>query len=261
MNENILTKKSLGQHWLRDPASLLAMVDAADVGSADVVLEIGPGLGSLTSLLVSRAKQVIVIELDDQLAIDLPSRVVASNLRVINGDILQFDFASLPEGFKIVANIPYYLTSNLIRVLSETTNQPEVAAMLLQKEVAKRAAAEPGDMSLLSVTAQFYWHVSLGRIVPAKLFTPPPKVDSQILVLKNRHEPVFADTDSKDFFRLAKAGFAQRRKTLLNSLSAGLQLDRGKIKAACESASIEPTRRAQTLSLEEWNKLYRYLFT
>lgn len=249
-------KKSLGQHWLYDEDSLLAMCEAAELNEGDTILEIGPGLGTLTEFLVEGAERVVAVEFDEQLARDLPARVKASNLEVISQDILSFDFTSLPAGYKVVANIPYYLTSNLIRVMSETPNPPVVAVLLLQKEVATRVTAAPGSMSILSVTAQFFWEASLGLEVPARLFTPPPKVDSQILVLRRRPQPLFPDIDAKQFFRVVKAGFSQRRKTLLNSLSAGLSLKREDVVAACETISLDTRRRAQTLSLEEWHALY-----
>ena len=260
MTNQPLAKKSLGQHWLYDQASLEAICDAADVEASDVILEIGPGLGALTELLVKRAGQVIAVEFDENLARQLPGRVKADNLQVITQDILDFDFTTLPANYKIVANIPYYLTSHLIRVISETPNPPKTAVLLIQKEVAQRVAASPGDMSLLSVTAQFYWQVSVGLEVPAWLFTPPPKVDSQVLVLE-RKMPLLPEIDTKDFFRLVKAGFSQRRKTLLNSLGAGLNRGRDEIQAICSAASIDPKRRAQTLSLDEWHALYDALNT
>ncbi|MDB5170790.1 MAG: Ribosomal small subunit methyltransferase [Candidatus Saccharibacteria bacterium] len=254
-------KKSLGQHWLKDHDSLVAMCDAAQLSADDFVLEIGPGWGTLTELLVKQAKHVRAVEFDPHLATDLPNRVKAPNLDVVSQDILSFDFTNLPPDYKVVANIPYYLTSNLIRVISETANPPAAAVLLIQKEVAERVAAKPGDMSLLSVTAQYYWEVSLSRVVLAELFSPPPKVDSQILVLQRRPKPLFPDLDAKDFFRLVKAGYSQRRKTLLNSLSAGLQLDKEAVKAVCASVDIDPKRRAQTLSLDEWHNLYLSLNT
>ncbi len=250
-------KKSLGQHWLNDQASLVAMCDAAETGPNDVILEIGPGLGSLTALLAKKSKQVIAVEFDEQLARDLPSRIPAKNLQVVSQDILSFDFTVLPQDYKVVANIPYYLTSNLIRVISETPNQPKQVALLVQKEVAERVAAVPGKMSILSNTAQYYWEVELGIEVPARLFTPPPKVGSQILIMTRRQIPLFDNVNTKDFFRIIKAGFSQKRKTILNSLSAGLQINKKAIKTACESVDIDPARRAQTLSLEEWHNLYR----
>lgn len=257
MNDLPFANKSLGQHWLTDAASLEAMCAAADVRPDDTVVEIGPGTGTLTRLLVGRAARVVAVEFDNTLADELPGRVPASNLEVVRQDILHFDFTAVPAGYKVVANIPYYLTSNLIRVLSESTSPPACAVLLVQKEVAERVAAKPGDMSLLSVTAQFYWHVSLGQEVPARLFTPPPKVDSQILVLQRRAGPLFRDVDSAAFFRLVKAGFAQRRKTLLNSLGAGLHLDRSTAMALLGAANVPPSTRAQALSLTQWHDLYR----
>lgn len=252
-------KKSLGQHWLTDYDCLAAMLDAAEVGLDDTVLEIGPGLGTLTELLVESAARVVAVEFDERLARELPSRVKADNLSVVRSDILSFDLTTLPAGYKVVANIPYYLTSNLIRVLSESSNPPAAVALLVQKEVAERVAADPGAMSLLSVTAQFYWHVSLGRLVPAKLFTPPPKVDSQILVLQRRSQPLFEVADPKSFFRLAKAGFSERRKTLRNSLSGGLQLDKAATETLLRQAGLDGGLRAQALSLQQWQQLYRAL--
>jgi 16S rRNA (adenine1518-N6/adenine1519-N6)-dimethyltransferase len=253
---NPIPKKSLGQHWLNDQATLRAIVAAAGIKPTDVVLEIGPGLGTLTKELVAVAKHVVAVEFDTLLAESLSRRVPAANLEVVENDILSFDFTAMTPGYKVVANIPYYLTSNLIQVLSESSNPPDTAVLLIQKEVAQRVAASPGSMSILSVTAQFYWQVSLGGEVPAELFTPPPKVDSQVLILQRRPQPLFADTDAKDFFRLVKAGFSQRRKTLLNSLSAGLHLDKPSVKTMCSSVGIDTSRRPQTLSIDEWHNLY-----
>lgn len=250
-------KKSLGQHWLHDNDSLEAMCQAVSVGADDTILEIGPGLGTLTELLLEKSKQVVAVEFDRDLADALKKKYEQYSIDIINQDILAFDFSALPADYKIVANIPYYLTSNLVRVISETSNPPKSVALLVQKEVAERAAAVPGKMSILAVTAQFYWQVSTGKVVPAHLFTPPPKVDSQILILQCRQQPLFSDVDTKEFFRLVKAGFSQKRKTLLNSLSAGLSLDKATVKTICDSVEIDPGRRAQTLSLEEWHNLYQ----
>lgn len=258
MDDVPLAKKSLGQHWLDDPAALQAMVAAAEVGPADTVLEIGPGLGTLTQLLVKAAAQVIAVEFDAKLASKLPHRLPASNLQIVQQDILRFDFTGLPPDYKVVANIPYYLTSNLIRLLSETANAPRVAVLLVQKEVAQRIAAGPGQMSLLSVTAQFYWQVSLGIKVPAELFTPPPKVDSQIVILKRRPQPQF-EADPKRFFRLVKAGFSQRRKTLFNALGAGLHLSKPETEKLLQKAGVDPKLRPQNLSMEDWYNIYTSL--
>jgi 16S rRNA (adenine1518-N6/adenine1519-N6)-dimethyltransferase len=250
-------KKSLGQHWLDDPISLDAMVEAADIGLEDTVLEIGPGPGTLTEELVASAKHVTAVEFDEALAAKLPGRVPAQNLTVVRSDILSFDLTSLPPDYKVVANIPYYLTSNLLRVLCESPNHFSRAAILIQKEVAERVCAKPGAMGLLSVSVQFYCETSLGQVVPARLFTPPPKVDSRILKLTYRQTPLFPGIDIKLFFRVVRAGFSQRRKTLLNALSGGLQLDKQQTAALLEAAGIASGQRAQALTLDEWFSLYQ----
>lgn len=251
-----ITNKSLGQHWLNDEPSLQAMVDSVEIGRKDTVLEIGPGPGALTSKLVERAKQVVAVEFDADLARDLPTRVPATNMQVINKDILQFNLGDLPEGYKVAANIPYYLTNKILRILCESSNHFSQAALLVQKEVAERVCAKPGDMSMLSVSVQFYCQAKLGRLVPAEMFTPPPKVDSQILILTYRDKPLF-DVELREFFRIVKAGFSQRRKTLLNSLSAGLHLGRDQTSDILINAGIDPQTRAQNLSLEQWHEIYK----
>ncbi len=260
MNKLPYAKKSLGQHWLTDPETLQAIVDAADVTLIDTVLEIGPGGGTLTRLLTEQADQVVAVEFDQLLAATLPGKVPAANLTIVHQDILKFDLTTMPSGYKVVANIPYYLTSNLIRTLSESTNPPVTAVLLIQKEVAERVAAAPGSMSLLSVSAQFYWDVSLASIVPARMFTPAPKVDSQILIL-HRREVLPFPVEEKLFFRLVKAGFSNRRKTLLNSLSGGLGKTKTEISAILVAANLNPQSRPQELSLEDWHNLYQQLGT
>jgi 16S rRNA (adenine1518-N6/adenine1519-N6)-dimethyltransferase len=256
MPNDPLPKKSLGQHWLQDPEALTAMCDAAEVQAGDTVLEIGPGLGTLTQLLTKRAKNVVAVEFDQALAQALPGRVSDDNLTTVSQDILSFDLTGLSPGYKVVANIPYYLTSNLIRTLSESTNPPALVTILVQKEVAERVAAAPGDMSLLSVSAQFYWDVTTGRVMKAELFSPPPKVDSQILVLKKRDEPLFSGVDIQQFFQVVKAGFASRRKTLVNSLSGGLRITKEQAGGLLEQAGVEGGLRPQSLSLPQWHDLY-----
>lgn len=256
MNNDPYTKKSLGQHWLHDEASLDAMLAAADVQSEDTVLEVGPGPGTLTRKLVTQARQVTAVEFDERLALELPNRVPAKNLTIVQQDILSFDLTSLPAHYKVVANIPYYLTSKLLRVLCESSNPFDKAAILIQKEVAERVCAKPGSMSLLSVSVQYYCRARLAEVVPAELFTPPPKVDSQILALEFRSQPLFPGIDEKLFFRVVKAGFAQRRKTLANSLSGGLRVSRDQAVELLNQAGISGTARAQTLNLEQWYALY-----
>lgn len=250
-------KKSLGQHWLYDQPSLDAMVAGIELGPEDTVLEIGPGLGTLTAALLRTGAKVIAVEYDHDLAVALPGRFQHANLQVIEHDILSFDFSSLPANYKIAANIPYYLTSNLLRVLCETPNHFSSAALLVQKEVAERVVAGPGSMSTLSVSVQYFCAVGLGPVVAAELFTPPPKVDSQILLLEYREQPLFADVDTQAFFRLVKAGFSERRKKLRSSLSGGLAITKDEASAVLMAAGIDPDLRAQNLSLEQWHALYR----
>ena len=183
----------------------------------------------------------------------------SKKVKVIEADILKFDLNTIDEGYKVVANIPYYLTSNLLRVLCESDNPPSQMALLVQKEVAQRVSAQPGSMSLLSVSVQFYYQATLGSVVPANLFTPPPKVDSQILKLARHPKPLFPDVEPNDFFRIVKAGFSNRRKTLLNSISAGLGMDKAEIGNILKAAGVNPSSRPQTLPLNDWHVLSKVL--
>ncbi len=260
MNEIPDTKKSLGQHWLHDKESLEAICDGAGVVAGDVVLEIGPGTGELTEQLLGRGANVIALEIDESLHKGLTKRFSKydeSRFSLQMGDIRTYDLTGLPVGYKIVANIPYYLTNHLLRILSETNNKPARAALLVQKEVAERVASEPGGMSIVSVVTQLEYEVSKGWLVPARLFTPPPKIDSQVLILKRRPVPLFPDIDRKRFISLVKAGFAGRRKTLHNSLSAGMHVAKEETGIRLTQANIDSKLRAQALSLENWYELYK----
>lgn len=248
-------KKSLGQHWLFDEDSLDSICDAADIMPTDTVFEIGPGLGPLTVRLTAQAQKVIAIELDEQLARELPARVPAHNLQVVHSDVLQYDLTALPKGYKVVANVPYYVTSLIVRALLTSVNPPAVAVLLVQKEVAERLAAKPGDMSVLGISAQFYADVILGKVVTADKFKPAPKVDSQVVILKIRQTPLFTDVDTKLFFRVVKAGFSEKRKTLRNSLSGGLGISKDQTEELLKKADISPAVRAETLFLEQWYAL------
>ncbi len=249
--------KNLGQHWLHDVTVLSQICNAAEVSADDTVLEIGPGLGTLTLELAERAKQVIAVEFDPDLARDLPGRVPLPNVQVVHADILHFDFGQLPAQYKVVANVPYYITSKITRLLMELPNPPQLATLLVQKEVAQRMAATPGDMSILAVAVQFYSDVALGEIVPAALFTPPPKVDSQVITLKRRAEPLFPDVDSKLFFCVVRAGFGEKRKKLRNSLSGGLHLDKPVVEQLLATAQISAEARAEELSMNQWHELVK----
>ncbi len=245
-------KKSLGQHWLKDPEVLADIAEAAEISKTDTVLEIGPGLGTLTSHLLRRAEKVIAVEFDEELAKKLPAQFPGKNLEVVSQDILKFDPSNLPADYKIVANIPYYITSKIIQVFSEAKNPPSTMVLLIQKEVAERLAAGPGDYSILAISAQIFYEVSLDAVVPAELFTPPPKVDSQVVVLKRRANSLVKKADRPDFFRLIKAGFSAKRKKLRSSLAGNLQIDKSKVEEILISAGVSPDARAEKLSIKDW---------
>lgn len=249
--------KSLGQHWLKDRLILEAIADSVDIDKKDTVLEIGPGLGTLTSVLLDRAEHVVAVEFDQELARKLPGQFPGKSLTVHNGDILSYDFRLLPKNYTVVANVPYYITSKIVQALSESLNPPVQAALLVQREVAERLAAEAGDMSILAVSAQIFYEVSLGPIIGAEWFTPPPKVDSRVVVMQRRDKPLIMPDAQKLFFRIVKAGFSERRKKLRSSLSGGLGLDKQVVDAWLERAELSPVARAQELSIEQWDTLVR----
>jgi len=254
-----MPNKSLGQHWLKDRLILEAIADCAELTSSDTVLEIGPGLGTLTSVLLNRSEQVIAVEFDPELASKLPKQFPGKNLSVHHADILDYDLDTLPQGYKVVANVPYYITSKIVQKLAEATNPPSVAVLLVQKEVAERIAARVGDMSILAVASQLYFQAELGPLVPAVYFTPPPKVDSQVVTLKRRENPLFKDLDEKKFFRVVRAGFSAKRKMLRSSLSGGLGIDKSEAEKLLAEAGIDSNNRAEALSLEDWHRLSKLI--
>lgn len=247
--------KSLGQHWLHDRDVLAHIADSAEITEIDTVLEIGPGLGTLTSELLRRAQSVLAVEFDPALARKLPGQFPGKNLTVKNEDILQFDLSALPAGYKVAANVPYYITSKIVQKLMTAENKPEVAVLLVQKEVAERIAARPGDMSILAISAQVYAEATLGQVVPADLFTPPPKVDSQVVILKTRKQALVKPADEKAFFRMVKAGFSAKRKKLRSSLSGGLGISKTEAEELLVKANISPDARAEDLAISDWLRL------
>lgn len=248
-------KKSLGQHWLKDRDVLIGIAEEAEITVNDTVLEIGPGLGTLTSELLRRAKNVIAVELDSDLARKLPGQFPGTSLEVVNEDILTFDLTKLPAGYVVVANVPYYITSKIIQLLTTSSNPPRTIVLLIQKEVAERIVAEPGDMSILAVSSQVYANVRLGDVVPAELFTPPPKVDSQVVILNMLGSPRVSPEDMKSFFRVVKAGFSAKRKKLRSSISSGLHVPKPEAERLLQTAGINPDDRAEELSIEDWANL------
>jgi len=289
-------KKRLGQNFLADPVHLDRIVAAAELGRNDVVLEIGPGVGTLTARLARQAGQVIAVELDAGLLPALRETLAAyTNIIIVQGDILQLDPAALiasainqdeassPSGaphssfiaphssfiaphssfiaphssFKVVANLPYYITSAAIRHLLSASVRPELIVLTVQREVAQRIIAKPPEMSLLAVSVQLYAQPEIVARIPAGAFYPPPKVDSAILRLRPwQHSPV--ELPSEDvFFEVVRAGFGQRRKQLHNSLKSGLALPAEVVLEMLQKAGIAPERRAETLTLDEWGRLAR----
>lgn len=249
------TNKALGQHWLKDRTILAAIADEVLIGADDTVLEIGPGLGTLTSELLRRAEQVVAVEYDAQLAKKLPAQFPGKNLTVYNEDILQFDLTALPKGYICVANVPYYITSKIVERLITSDNPPSVAVLLVQKEVAERIAAQPGEMSMLALNAQVSAEARLGVEVPREYFTPPPKVDSQVVVLEMCDAPLVPIAQQKMFFRIAKAGFSNKRKKLRSSLSAGLAIGKQEVEQLLAKVDVSPEMRAQDLSIAQWQAI------
>ena len=248
-------KKSLGQHWLKDRQVLAAIADDADIKEGDTVLEIGPGLGTLTSELLKRAKRVIAVELDEDLAAKLPGQFPGKALEVIQQDILKYDLSNLPKNYVVVANVPYYITSKIIKLLLGSSNKPRRIVLLVQKEVAERLAAETGQLSILAISAQVFAEVSLGDLVPAELFTPPPKVDSQVVILKTRPDSLLEGIDEAEFFRVVKAGFSAKRKKLRSSIAGGLGMSKEEAEKILLKAKINPDERAEALTIEAWLRL------
>jgi 16S rRNA (adenine1518-N6/adenine1519-N6)-dimethyltransferase len=250
--------KGLGQNFLQDPLALEKIVAAAEIQPMDSVLEIGPGLGSLTRYLVVSAKEVVAVELDPNLL--RPLRTVLApygNVRLIHGDILKLSPKDLiaEKGYLVVANIPYYITSILIRHLLENEPKPRRIVLTIQREVAERICAQPGDMSLLALGVQVYGKPRVTARIPAGAFFPAPKIDSAVLCIDVYRSPLIDEELLDPFFKLIKAGFSQKRKTLRNSLSSGLHVSPTQVVQLLSSANIDPRRRAESLSLSEWSQL------
>lgn len=259
---NLKPQKGLGQNFLADPGALNKIVEAAEIGTEDTVLEIGPGLGTLTALLAENARRVVAVELDRNLVGALKDILSEfDNIELIQGDILEVNLNQLftQPGYIVAANIPYYITSALLRQLLEAQYAPQRVVLTVQKEVAQRICAPAGNLSLLALSVQVYGDPSISHLIPAGAFYPTPKVDSAVVRIEIFPDPVIPRQNLDTFFSLIKAGFAQKRKTLQNTLSAGLKWDKQRTADLLNAAEIDPMRRAQTLSLEEWGKLVTLL--
>jgi 16S rRNA (adenine1518-N6/adenine1519-N6)-dimethyltransferase len=257
--------KRLGQNFLMDDSALRKIIAAAEIKRREIVIEIGPGLGSLTRYLAVEAYLVITVELDARFL--PPLREVLAphkNVVVIQGDILNQDIEATllkhdPHGFSkgylVVANIPYYITSAVIRHILESKVKPDRMILTVQKEVAMRICAAPPNMSLLALSVQVFGNPVISAKIPAGAFFPPPKVDSAIIQIDLYSSPLIPPPYLDVFFRLAKAGFSQKRKKLRNSLSAGMGLSKLKVEGLLNNVNIDYNRRAETLTMVEWREL------
>lgn len=256
----VIPKKSLGQNFLHDPQALEKIADAAELMPEDTVLEIGPGTGALTAVLAQRVRRVVAVELDRRLEPIMRLTLAPyGNVEVIFDDILNVNLPELLDNqpYVVVANVPYYITSAIIRLLLELPHAPRRLVLTMQLEVAERLIAKPGDMTLLSVSAQFYAKPKIVTRFNKAVFYPRPDVDSAVARLEVYDRPPVDVPNADIFFRVVKAGFGQKRKQLKNSVAEGLHIDAEAAAALLEAAGIDPKRRAETLSLPEWAALTR----
>jgi len=263
----VRSDKRLGQHMLVDPRAIERIIEAAELTETDLVLEVGPGPGTLTEHLAQRAGQVVAVELDERMLAPLAERLgERSNVRVVHGDILDQDIADLvgERAYKVVANLPYYVTSAVLRHVLESRVRPERLVVTVQREVAERIVGRSGRgkgrrkqkaaprMSLLAVSVQFYGVPRIMARIPAGAFRPVPRVDSAV-VRVDLYDPLpWREVDVERFFAVARAGFAQSRKQLRNTLIHNLALPAERVNAGLEAAGVDGRRRAETLSLQEW---------
>lgn len=258
-------RKSLGQHFLIDRRVLHRIVSAAELAPEDTVIEVGPGLGILTRELAKQAKSVIAVEADAKLASAL-GEIIGDfpNISVIYSDILQTNTASLlasrgieinDMSYKVVANIPYYITAPILRHFLEASPKPSLMVVMVQEEVGEAIVAQPGKMGMLAVSVQFYGKPMIVGYVSARSFYPSPKVDSAILQIKLYEQPPVPVPETGKFFEVVRAGFSAPRKQLRNSLAQGLGITAQQAADLIEGAEISPRRRAETLNLEEWARI------
>lgn len=249
----------LGQHFLVEEKYLDQIIDAAEPLTGKKVLEIGPGMGVLTRKLSKAADEVLAIEVDGRMVSILKTLCLkCTNLTIKEMDVRQFDPTAIGD-YKIVANLPYYLTSHIIRKFLEEKNKPEQMVILVQKEVAERICAKPNKMNMLGISVQFYGEPSIMGIVPREAFYPTPQVNSAIVRINIYKTPIFSDVNPDKFFRLVKSGFGEKRKQLINSL-ASLGYDREELEKLLKKAGVDPQRRAETLTLAEWRNVYKNFY-
>jgi 16S rRNA (adenine1518-N6/adenine1519-N6)-dimethyltransferase len=256
--------KAFGQNFLVDRSILLRIVEAAEIHPGDQVLELGAGTGVLTRELAKRARRVVAVELErNMLSLLGETTRNITNVELIERNLLYVDPADIfgAEPYKLVANLPYYITAPTFRHFLESANPPRLIVVMVQYEVAQRIVAEPGDLSLLGVSIQFYGKPKIITHVPARAFYPAPKVDSAILRVDMKDEIPLTREQRDSFFRLVQAGFSERRKQLHNSLTHGLHRKDMEVRATLLAANIDPSRRAETLSIEDWLRLWHRMET
>jgi len=258
---NFKPKKSLGQNFLVDPAIIQKIVNVAEIPVEGKVLEIGPGAGSLTRYLAMAASQVVAVELDKNL-LPMLSDVLSGlkNVKIVPGDILELDPGQLigSAGYFVVANIPYYITSALFRHLLETDIKPSRIVLTVQKEVAQRICEKPGRLSLLALSVQIYGSPKIVMRIPAGAFYPVPKVDSSVVRVDLYPEPLIPEDLLEVFFKLARAGFSQKRKKLRNALASLSSLKANELESVLNAAGVDVQARAQELDIDDWQKLSGY---
>ena len=257
---NMRPNKGFGQNFLIDRAILYQVVEAAEIGPDDAILEVGAGTGVLTRELAQRARRVVAVELErDMLTLLAQTTGDYPNVERLAGNLLYIDptqvFGIAP--YKLVANIPYYITAPTFRHFLEQSNPPRVIVVMVQLEVAQRIVAQPGDLSLLAISVQFYGQPRIIARVPATAFYPAPKVDSAILRIDVNPQSPLTQNERNSFFKLVQAGFSERRKQLHNSLTHGMHHKNEEVKGWLSAAAIDASRRAETLSIDEWLRLWR----
>ena len=254
-------KRELGQNFLVDKRFLSKIISASEISSQDTILEIGAGKGILTRELARSARQVLAVEIDPWLVADLNFKFASTdNINIVEGDARHIDYDELLSSinrYKLVANLPYYAASPILRKFLEADKKPSLIVVMVQKEVAENMTAKPGNMSLLSVATQLYGNPRIIASVPPRAFRPSPKVTSAILRLDVYAKPLLELESIKPFFFLVKAGFSSKRKQIHNCLKQSLDISSESVMAILDSAEIDAQRRPQTLSLCEWGSLYR----
>lgn len=255
----ISPKKSLGQNYLHDPQTLDKIIEHAQLPDNSTVLEIGPGLGALSTRLAPITHRLVLVETDTRVQPVLENELDAfDHVEFYWEDILQLDIDAVmgDESYDVVANLPYYITSAIVRQLLEAQNSPRSITITVQKEVAERMVATPNDMSLLSVSVQFYGVPRIVMRLSPSVFWPKPDVSSAVVYIDSSTRQLPDVTDSAKFFKIARAGFSQKRKQLKNSLGKGLGLDSTVVEEWLTAANVLPTRRPETLTLAEWGRIY-----